>query len=91
MYNRDNRRHFYTISKIERDSVLATFPQFVDEGISWYAQSGSGGTASPVYRFYSATKGAHFYTISEVDRAYVLQNIPSYAPEGVGYYAWTTQ
>ena len=91
LYNRNNRRHFYTMSRDERDWVLATFPEVTNEGIAWYSQSGSGGTAVPVFRFYAAEKGAHFYTINEAERASIVADHGAYAPEGIAYYAWTTQ
>ena len=79
------------MSADERSSVLATFPQFTDEGTAWYAQGVPGGTATAVYRFYNTTTAGHFYTLSELDKAYVLQNIPTYVLERVAYYAWPTQ
>ena len=90
-YNRDNRRHFYTMAKNERDAVLASVPDVTDEGIAWYAQWGSGSTASPMYRFYNPVKGSHFYTLSEAEKAIVIRDQPTFVPEGVAYYAWTTQ
>ena len=58
--------------------------------MSWYAQTGAGNGASPIYRFYNATTGAHFYTISAAERDFVIQVHKAFRYEGPMYYAWTT-
>jgi len=80
--------HFYTINPAERDYVIATLPDFHYEGPTWYAQTGAGNGASPLYRFYSSLRGAHFYTLSASERDYVIATLPDFNYEGIGFYTW---
>jgi lysyl endopeptidase len=90
-FNTNTGAHFYTINIGERDTVIATLPQFSYEGIKWYAlTSGSSGT-TPLYRFFHQMNGTHFYTISSVERDNVINSIPVYSYENVAYYVWPTQ
>ena len=89
-YNTTSGAHFYSGSVAERGFVIANFPEFKYEVVSWYAQTGAGNGASPIYRFYNATTGAHFYTISAAERDFVIQVHKAFRYEGPMYYAWTT-
>src|SRR6187549_3261210 len=57
-YNRDTGTHFYTVSLVERDSVIRAFPQFAYEGATFAAPSAMAGTV-PVFRFYNTKTGTH--------------------------------
>ena len=51
-YNNLTAAHFYTASSVERDHVIATYPQFVYEGIAYYvygvpAAPGNPGSSAP--------------------------------------------
>jgi uncharacterized protein (DUF1800 family) len=86
-FNLQKGTHFYTISQIERDVVIANWPQiFVFEGpvFSAYTQQVPGTVG--VTRFYNVQTGAHFYTDSPDEVAYVLKNFPQFVLEGVVYY-----
>ena len=89
-YNATSGAHFYSGTAAERDFVIANYPQFQYETISWYAQNATGNGASPMYRFYNAKSGAHFYTISAGERDFVIQTYKDFQYEGPVYYAWTT-
>ncbi len=89
-YNSQTSAHFYTSSESERDSVIASLPQFHYEGLAfWVAASASSGM-SPVYRFYNRQTGVHFYTISDQERDHIQANLPQLHYEGVAYYASKT-
>ena len=86
-YNTQTGTHFYTISTVERDIVLARYPQFAYEGPAYYAFPTPQAGQLPVYRFYNTRTGTHFYTQSEADKNFVLANYPVFAFEGTAYYA----
>ncbi len=77
--------HFYTISDAEKAYVIATFPTWKYEGISYYAFTAAAPNTLPVYRF--NTGSTHFYTISEAEKNYVLATFPTWLLEGKAY--WT--
>lgn len=59
LYNPNAGDHHYTLSKNERDNLVAV--GWKDEGIVWYSNSSEG---SPIYRTYNpnAVTGAHHFT-----------------------------
>jgi hypothetical protein len=89
-YNATTGAHFYTISSLERDYVIATYPVFQYEGPSFQAYSGAATGMSAVYRFYNTVSGAHFYTINAAERDFVIATYPVYSYEGPSWYAQTS-
>jgi lysyl endopeptidase len=83
--NNLNGSYLYTISDLERDSILQNYPQYVLEGTAWYAEQGSAGGGSPLYRF-RTNNGSHIYTAYESEKASILANYPSFVLEGPAYY-----
>lgn len=79
--------HFYTISETERDSVIATLPQFHYEGPAFTVSTTPQDGLLPVYRFFNTATGVHLYTISEAEKAHIQANLPTYQFEGVAYHA----
>lgn len=88
-YNTQTGAHFFTINAAERDSVIATLPQYLYEGAAFYAYPSTVSNLSPVFRFYNATTKAHFYTISAAERDSVIKANPVFAYEGPKWYAQT--
>jgi len=82
-FNTSTGTHFYTASADERAHVLATWPQFVDEGVAYRALTGTEPGTVKLFRFFNAATGAHFYTTEDDERAVVNQHLPTYADEGV--------
>ncbi len=78
--------HFFTPSPLERDYVLATYPQFQYEGVGFYAYSSQVRGAQPVYRMYNRPTGLHMFTMSTVERDIVLKD-PQWNDEGTAWYA----
>ena len=88
-----NSRHFYTMSKAEKDYVQATYASNIwsYEGIVYHALADDGTTGlAPVYRFWSGQNSAHFYTINEAERDYILATYPAtvWGYEGPVFYAY---
>jgi len=88
MFNRSTGVHFYTASAAERAFVLATWPQFADEGAVWRALGAADAGSVPVWRFFNRDTGAHFYTTSDAERARILATWPQFADEGVAFHAY---
>jgi hypothetical protein len=84
-----NSSHFFTASAAERDSIIATLPQYQYEGNA-FDTTATAATGDEVFRFFRADNGTHFYTISEAERDSILANLPHYRYEGVAYHAYET-
>ncbi|MBV8930456.1 MAG: hypothetical protein JO152_15150, partial [Mycobacteriaceae bacterium] len=56
--------HFFTASATERDTILATRPDLVSEGVGLSAvdPASNDPNGAPVYRFFDTTYGTHFFT-----------------------------
>ena len=82
-YNLNDGRHFYTISTIERDFIIANYPRFIFEGpvFSAYAQQVPGTVG--VTRFFNVQTGEHFWTALPDEVSFVLLHYPQYVLEGV--------
>lgn len=85
--NRQTGAHFYTSSESERDTVIATMPQFVFEGAAFLVSPVAQDGLLPVHRFFNTVNGVHLYTISEDEKSYIQANVPRYVYEGVAYHA----
>ncbi|MDP9095540.1 MAG: hypothetical protein M3N26_03100, partial [Pseudomonadota bacterium] len=79
--------HFYTSSATERDSVIATRPDLVNEGTGFYEHNTAQPGDAPVYRFFDSNFGTHFYTSSNTERASIVATRPDLIAEGVSFYA----
>ncbi len=83
--------HFYTVSAMEKNYVMAAFSaDWTYESEGYYASSqDSVAGLAPVYRFWSPTYAAHFYTISETERDDVIAQFPDdWTYEGPVFYAY---
>ncbi len=85
---------FWTISRREKDSLLATYRQEVRayEGIAWYAYGEPAARAGlqGVHRFWSPTQRRHFYTASPLEKESILkESQDSWTYEGIAFYAFT--
>ncbi len=83
--------HFYTISKVEKDFVIATWPDsWTYERIEYYTypQNTVDGLL-PVYRFWSNQYNGHFYTIDANEKDTVIATWPDvWSYEGPAFYAF---
>lgn len=79
--------HFYTMSEVEMQTVLATLPRFRLEGVGYHALAGRKSGATPIHRFYLWPTGTHFYTASEEEKEFVIAELSAYFTyEGVAWY-----
>jgi hypothetical protein len=83
--------HFYTIDEAEKLKVIKEHPHvWIYEGVAFYAypDGKQPGWASPVYRFWDASKGAHFYTIDESEKDRILDQYGDvWVYEGIAWHA----
>jgi len=89
LYNPNSGEHFYTLSVVERDSVVKA--GWNDEGVAYDASvKASDSDAAPVYRVYNpnapADNSSHHYTCNAAE----AQNLVSlgWRFEGVGFYVF---
>ena len=87
-FNLKTGTHFYTISEVEKTTLLAAAlsSTWRFEGVAYKVSVNPAGT--PVYRFFNLKKGTHFYTISTVEKATLM--VPALSTtwrfEGVSFY-----
>jgi len=82
--------HFYTVSAVERDSILAHIPSYTYEGEGFKTLDAQTPGADAVWRFYNPVNGEHFFTISTVERDIIRANLPDFQFEGIGFHASDT-
>ena len=85
--NNETGGHFYTAFEQEV-AHLASFDNFIGEGIGFRAFSTDSASTEPVYRFFDSAKGGHFFTMSELERD-SLAEIPQFVFEGIAFYAYS--
>jgi hypothetical protein len=85
--------HFYTIGEDEAQMLIDQYAYaWSYEGIAYRALADSSvkGT-SPVYRFWSPTKGYHYFTINQTEANSMISSSSSaWNYEGVAFYVYTT-
>lgn len=72
--------YFYTGDRAERDSILASLPDFRYEGVAFLRSSDA--EAVPVYRFANLNNGGYFFTGSLAERDATIANYPNMRYEG---------
>jgi hypothetical protein len=77
--------HFYTSSRAERDTVLATLPQYRLDGTAAMVHPAAGTGLVAMHRFFRPGTGTHFYTTSAAEVAQVKRE-PAFTYEGIAFY-----
>ena len=84
--------HFYTISRAERDHIIASYPTNVwaYESVAYGAFGTQVPGTIPLYRFWSSAYNGHFYTASEAEKKYVIASYDDFTwkYESVAYYVY---
>ena len=85
--------HFFTASTDERDTILKTRPDLVNEGVGLTAidTASKDPNAAAVYRFFDTKYGTHFFTASADERDQVIKGRPDLQFEGTGFYEHINQ
>lgn len=87
-WSKGYRAHFYTISAAEKDSLVASNPNWIFERTAYLAERHSTGETVALYRFYSKNYRGHFFTISLAEKREVARTNPNWKYEGVAYYVF---
>jgi sugar lactone lactonase YvrE len=79
-WSKQNKAHFYTASRAERDKLIDTYTDFQwkYEGVAYYVYEDSFSASAPVYRFYSKQNRAHFFTDSLSERDKVIDTFTDF-------------
>lgn len=81
------RAHFYTISVQEKNSLIATNPNWKYETEAFCASTSSNSsTPTGVYRFWSDVYKGHFYTTSVAEKDNLIATNPNWRYEGIAFY-----
>ncbi len=85
-----SQRHFYTISRGERDKLIDESEGVWEyESIAFYASTRSFADMLPVHRFWSPKQSSHFWTIDEKEaQKMIREQADVWIYEGVAYYAF---
>ncbi|RYY11211.1 MAG: matrixin family metalloprotease [Alphaproteobacteria bacterium] len=79
-----------TSSAAEHDTIVATRPDLVDEGIAMGGTSTDDPNAVPVFRFFDTGTGTHFFTASASEKAALGLTRPGLVPERTNLYEHAT-
>ena len=85
--------HFFSAAASEKNTILATRPDLVYEGVGLQSIDPTAGdpNAVPVYRFFDLTYGTHFFTASASERDTVIASRSDLVFEGTGFLEHTAQ
>src|SRR3954452_11411367 len=90
-FDSHNGTHFYTESADEKQTVQATRPDLVFEGVGLNALDPvKNPNAAPVFRFFDTSTGSHFYTASATEKQTIQASRPDLLFEGTAFYENTT-
>ncbi len=83
-------RHFFTISRGERDKLInESMGVWTYEGIAFYASTRPFDDMLPIYRFWSPKQSCHFWTIDEKEAQQMMrEQADMWIYEGIAYYAY---
>lgn len=84
-FNTQTGTHFYTAFPSERAYVLATWPQFVEEGVVYRTPPTNESGTVKLFRFFNTETGAHFTTTEDDERDFVNSRLPMFIDEGPTY------
>jgi YVTN family beta-propeller protein len=85
--------HFFTSSASEKNTILATRSDLVQEanGFGAVDPSSNDPNATAVFRFFDTGNGTHFFTTSATERDSVIASRPDLKLEGTAFNADTSQ
>ena len=88
-----NRTQFLTGSIDEANSVIATRPDLIYEGLAMGGISpiADDPNAVPVYRFFDTATGTHFFTASQLEEKMIIATRPDLLLESSSFYEHSTQ
>ena len=86
-FSTSNGTHFFTTNVDERNTILATRLDLVQEQANFaeHLTPQAGDTA--VYRFFDSHSGDHFFTQSAAEQASIIAARPDMINEGIAFYA----
>ena len=79
-----------TSSTAEHDTIVATRPDLIDEGIAMGGTSPDDPNAVPVFRFFDTGTGTHFFTASASEKDTLAITRPGLVPERTSLYEHAT-
>ncbi|WP_017292847.1 Calx-beta domain-containing protein [Geminocystis herdmanii] len=71
----------------ESESIRANYPQFIDEGIAFYAYGANSQMADSITRFQNSTGGAYLYTGQPETQSVITNYANSFNLEGIAFEA----
>ena len=86
-FNSGNGTHFFTTSENERDSILSTRPDLIQEQVNFAEHLQAEAGDIPVYRFFDTHSGDHFFTQSSLEYKNVILTRSDMVNEGIAFYA----
>ena len=85
-FDASNGTHFFTTSANERDNLLATRHDMVQEQSNMFEHVTQQQGDTAVYRFFNTQDGSHFFTQNATEAASIGQTQPDMVAEGVSFY-----
>ena len=86
-FSTSNGTHFFTTNVDERNTILATRPDLVQEQANFAEHLTPQAGDAAVYRFFDSHSGDHFFTQSAAEHASIISSRPDMIDEGIAFYA----
>ncbi len=85
--NKDVPGTYLFANEAESESIRANFPNFVEEGIAFYAYDADAQIATDFYRFRNTSQPGTYIFVAEAERESIINNFPNFVEEGVAFEA----
>jgi len=69
----------------ERVNIRNEFPNFIEEGIAFYAYGANSNQGDKIYRFQNTQQLGTYIFVGEGERQSILQNFPNFVEEGIAF------
>ena len=86
-FSTSNGTHFFTTNVDERNTILATRPDLVQEQANFAEHLTPQAGDAAIYRFFDSRSGDHFFTQSAAEHASIISSRPDMIDEGIAFYA----
>ena len=87
--NTDNNSLFHTIDEAEQDYIKNNLPDFVFQGVDYYAFEAEAESEEfatiPVFRMLNSESGNHFFSTDQNEINYIQENLPEFIFEDVAF------
>ena len=83
--NRDKPGTYLYAGEEESVNIRNQFPNFIEEGIAFYAYGANSNQGEKIYRFQNTQQLGTYIFVGEAERQNILANFPQFVEEGIAF------